>query len=94
MSVANHAACDPSRVRPSKRRNATLGGAEIPTGELVLVALASANRDERHFADPAAFAPDRPSNHIAFGHGIHYCLGGPGQDGGPHRADPARPALP
>ncbi|MFF3223408.1 cytochrome P450 [Nocardia suismassiliense] len=53
----------------------TLGGTDIPTGELVLVALASANRDERHFADPAAFDPDRPSNHIAFGHGIHYCLG-------------------
>lgn len=53
----------------------TLGGTEIPPGELVLVALASANRDERHFADPAAFHPDRSSNHLAFGHGIHFCLG-------------------
>ncbi|MFI6998331.1 cytochrome P450 [Nocardia sp. NPDC050175] len=52
-----------------------LGGTEIPAGELVMVALGSANRDERHFADPAAFDPDRPSNHMAFGYGIHYCLG-------------------
>ncbi|WP_141717351.1 cytochrome P450 family protein [Nocardia altamirensis] len=53
----------------------TLGGTEIPAGEMMLVALASANRDERHFADPTVFDPDRPANHIAFGHGIHYCLG-------------------
>ncbi|MFI6173731.1 cytochrome P450 [Nocardia sp. NPDC051052] len=53
----------------------TLGETEIPAGELVLVALGSANRDERHFADPTAFDPDRASNHIAFGYGIHYCLG-------------------
>ncbi|WP_454196854.1 cytochrome P450 family protein [Nocardia sp. Marseille-Q1738] len=53
-----------------------LGGNVIPEGELVLVAVASANRDERHFAAPATFDPDRASNgHLAFGHGIHYCLG-------------------
>ncbi|WP_405165523.1 cytochrome P450 [Nocardia sp. NBC_01499] len=52
-----------------------LGGTEIPAGELVLVALASANRDERHFADPTALDPDRASSHLAFGHGIHFCLG-------------------
>ncbi|WP_039799099.1 cytochrome P450 family protein [Nocardia araoensis] len=48
----------------------------IPAGELVLVSVASANRDERHFAAPAAFDPARGANgHLAFGHGIHYCLG-------------------
>ncbi|MEU7138754.1 cytochrome P450 [Nocardia sp. NPDC046473] len=52
-----------------------LGATEIPAGELVMVALASANRDERHFADPAAFDPDRASSHLAFGYGIHYRLG-------------------
>ncbi|WP_040780195.1 cytochrome P450 family protein [Nocardia pneumoniae] len=53
-----------------------LGGSVIPEGELVLVAVASANRDERHFAAPATFDPDRAANgHLAFGHGIHYCLG-------------------
>ncbi|MFI6043635.1 cytochrome P450 [Nocardia sp. NPDC051321] len=53
----------------------TLGETEIRAGELVLVAVGSANRDERHLADPTAFDPDRASNHIAFGYGIHYCLG-------------------
>ncbi|AFU03791.1 cytochrome P450 family protein [Nocardia brasiliensis] len=52
-----------------------LGATVIPAGELVLVALASANRDERHFPNPAAFEPGRTSGHLAFGHGIHYCLG-------------------
>lgn len=53
-----------------------LAGGVIPEGELVLVSVASANRDERHFASPAAFDPDRGTNgHLAFGHGIHYCLG-------------------
>ncbi|MFC9440501.1 cytochrome P450 [Nocardia sp. NPDC057030] len=53
----------------------TLGSTDIPAGELVLVALGSANRDERHFTEPTTFDPGRPANHIAFGHGIHYCLG-------------------
>ncbi|MFQ6397244.1 cytochrome P450 family protein [Nocardia sp. KC 131] len=54
----------------------TLGGREIPAGELVLVALGSANHDDRHFQDAARFDPQRaPNGHIAFGHGIHFCLG-------------------
>ncbi|WP_324195365.1 cytochrome P450 family protein [Nocardia abscessus] len=53
-----------------------LDGSVIPAGELVLVSVASANRDERQFAAPATFDPDRGANgHLAFGHGIHYCLG-------------------
>ncbi|MGW4848811.1 cytochrome P450 [Nocardia brasiliensis] len=52
-----------------------LGAGVIPAGELVLVALASANRDERHFPNPAAFEPGRTSGHLAFGHGFHDCLG-------------------
>ncbi|WP_040692465.1 cytochrome P450 family protein [Nocardia vinacea] len=54
----------------------TLGGIDIPAGEMVLVALGSANHDERHFSDAAEFDPQRStSGHLAFGHGIHYCLG-------------------
>jgi cytochrome P450 len=54
----------------------TLGGTEIPAGEVVLVALGSANHDERHFHNAAQFDPQRtPNGHIAFGHGIHFCLG-------------------
>ncbi|WP_280473058.1 cytochrome P450 [Nocardia asiatica] len=53
-----------------------LGESVIPAGELVLVSVASANRDERQFTAPATFDPDRGAHgHLAFGHGIHYCLG-------------------
>ena len=56
----------------------TLGDTVIPTGELVLIALLGANRDESRFADPHRFDLFRPENrHIAFGHGIHHCVGAP-----------------
>lgn len=55
-----------------------IAGVTIPGGSLVYVALASANRDERAFPDAGWFQPDRlPNRHLAFGHGIHYCLGAP-----------------
>lgn len=56
----------------------TLGEHEIPAGELVLIALLGANRDERRFTDPHRFDVFRPENrHLAFGHGIHHCVGAP-----------------
>ena len=55
-----------------------VGGVTIPAGEVVLAALTSANRDEERFADPARFDITRRENsHLAFGHGIHFCLGAP-----------------
>jgi cytochrome P450 len=55
-----------------------VAGTEIPAGQVVVVALSSANRDPARFACPASFDIDRDtSGHIAFGHGIHYCLGAP-----------------
>ncbi|MCX2733355.1 cytochrome P450 [Saccharopolyspora sp. NFXS83] len=53
-----------------------LGEVELPAGELVLVALGSANRDERRFERAAEFDPARSATgHLGFGHGIHFCLG-------------------
>lgn len=51
-------------------------GITIPAGATVLGLIGSANRDEAVFADPDRFVLDRPTrDHLAFGHGAHYCLG-------------------
>jgi len=53
-----------------------LHGRRIRAGDLVAVMLASANRDPRQFGDADAFVVDRDGpKHLAFGHGIHFCLG-------------------
>ncbi|GAA5055268.1 cytochrome P450 family protein [Nocardia callitridis] len=57
-------------------KEVTLGGVRIPASELVLVSVAAANRDPRHFDDPDSFDPARGAgSHLAFGYGIHFCLG-------------------
>ncbi|WP_024800417.1 cytochrome P450 [Nocardia sp. BMG51109] len=56
----------------------TLAGNDIPPGQIIVVSVAAANRDPNHFADAHRFDPDRPDNHhVAFGHGIHHCVGAP-----------------
>ena len=56
----------------------TLAGVAIQRGELVLAALASANRDEQVFAQADILDITRAKNkHLAFGQGSHYCLGAP-----------------
>jgi cytochrome P450 len=53
-----------------------LGEVDIRGGQLVRLWLGSANRDERQFPDPDVFDIDRRSNsHVAFGTGVHACLG-------------------
>ena len=57
-------------------RPVTLAGVDLPVDALVLVSFAAANRDSRHFDDADRFDIERRStDHLAFGHGIHYCLG-------------------
>ncbi|SCL29589.1 Cytochrome P450 [Micromonospora rhizosphaerae] len=54
----------------------TLGGVDIKAGDKVVVYFASANRDPRAFPSPEAFDVGRsPNDHLAFGHGPHFCLG-------------------
>jgi cytochrome P450 PksS len=53
-------------------------GVTIPAGDMVLASLLGADRDPAVFADPDTFDITRtPNRHIAFGHGIHFCLGAP-----------------
>jgi cytochrome P450 len=57
-------------------RPTILSGVELPAGAQLLLALGSANRDERRFADPARFDLNRrPEEHFAFGFGRHFCAG-------------------
>jgi len=58
-------------------RPVTLGGVDLPAGSRLFLWLAAAGRDEEAFADPAAFDMGRTDagHHLAFGKGLHYCLG-------------------
>ena len=60
------------------RVDVTIAGVKIPRGEMVFAVLASANRDERQFdhADTLDLARE-PNRHLAFGQGVHFCLGAP-----------------
>jgi len=59
-------------------REVELEGGRIPAGATVFLLLGSANRDERKFPEPDRFDVTRnPQDHVAFGYGIHYCLGAP-----------------
>lgn len=58
------------------RREVELHGCRIPAGDLILVVIGSANRDAKQFSHADKFDITRqPNPHIAFGHGIHACLG-------------------
>jgi cytochrome P450 PksS len=60
------------------KEDVTIAGVAIPRGNLVLAAIASANRDEQHFINPDELDLARePNKHLAFGLGPHYCLGAP-----------------
>ncbi len=55
-----------------------VAGVRIPRGELVFAVLASANRDAKQFENSDRLDLGRePNSHVAFGLGMHYCLGAP-----------------
>jgi cytochrome P450 len=54
----------------------TVDSVPVLAGEQVMVSYLSANHDPATFEDPHAFRLDRPnSRHLAFGYGLHFCLG-------------------
>lgn len=59
------------------RRPSTLGGHQVEPGDLVLVCLASANRDEKYCDDPESFDVARSVKHphVSFAAGVKFCLG-------------------
>jgi cytochrome P450 PksS len=60
------------------REDTTVAGVTVSRGELVFAVLASANRDEQQFEHADRLDLGRePNPHVAFGQGIHYCLGAP-----------------
>jgi cytochrome P450 len=60
-------------------KTTTLHGFELKAGTIVMMLPGAANRDPKHFDRPLAFDIDRPNvrEHLAFGRGIHSCVGGP-----------------
>ena len=55
-----------------------VGGVDVPADELVMIALLAANHDGDQFDEPDRLDITRnPNAHLAFGHGIHYCIGAP-----------------
>ena len=52
-----------------------MGGKVIPGNSFVTIGIGAANHDDAAFDDPDAVVPARETPHLAFGHGIHFCLG-------------------
>jgi len=61
------------------KADSAIGGVAVPEQTRLMLGWGAANRDPAVFPDPDALAPGRPNlkDHVAFGHGIHFCLGAP-----------------
>ena len=65
-----------SRCRYTTLAPIELGGQPIPAGAVLFLGLLAANRDPARIPDPDTFDITRdPTPHLAFGHGVHHCLG-------------------
>lgn len=72
--------CGPGEITTDRwvGANFEMYGQQLKIGDMAIPVLQSANHDERQFEDPEQFDITRkPNNHVAFGSGIHYCLGAP-----------------
>jgi cytochrome P450 len=84
-SLANGAIEESLRYDAPKQRNFrrvkqthTFAGTELRENEMIFQLIGAANHDPRHFDEPAKFDITRQKNdHLAFGAGIHFCLGAP-----------------
>jgi cytochrome P450 len=66
------------RLTRITKTDVEIAGTTIPADSFVFPWLASANRDSDQFPDPEHFDLTRtPNRHVAFGHGIHFCIGAP-----------------
>lgn len=64
------------RIYRTATKPLEIGGQQIQAGDFVCLLLGRANRDPRIFDNPATFDLNRePKRSLAFGHGIHHCLG-------------------
>ncbi|MGZ6211965.1 MAG: cytochrome P450, partial [Candidatus Binataceae bacterium] len=60
------------------RQDTEIAGTTVAAGSLIFVLLAAANRDPAQFIEPETFDIARtPNDHLAFGEGIHFCIGAP-----------------
>jgi cytochrome P450 len=66
------------RLNRVTTRDVEVSGVKISAGEMISIFYGAANRDRSEFSNPEEFRLDRDlRNHVAFGMGIHYCLGAP-----------------
>jgi cytochrome P450 len=71
--------CGPAQlaIRRFALENMEIAGVFIPQGATVVLSLAAANLDTNHFDDAGELDLGRDAAHLAFGHGIHFCVGAP-----------------
>ncbi len=66
------------RITRTTKAEVSIAGTTLPAGSIIFCWLASANRDPDQFPNAEQFDIARtPNRHVAFGHGVHFCIGAP-----------------